>query len=286
MKKKLSGLVLGLGLVGAMGCGDDGGGSGEMTPATFNSQITSAFCSKTFDCCTAQEIAADNTFLTFTTEAECNTKLGGLISAFYPTQATVDAGKVEFNAAAATAAIKEANAATCAQAFVDDDFLDDAGAKVYKGKVAEGGSCSSNVECAVAGSDCVNGKCEAPADVGTTCDAFFDCDRDAQDLYCGDDMTCVSKSALAADCERDERCLSGSCQAGKCAAPVATDATCDSAADCMSGSCSFGMMKCEAPKANGEECFAGNECASGSCVSAENNSSVCGAPTGPRCDGI
>lgn len=285
MKKKLSGLVLGLGLVGAMGCGDDGGGSGGMTPETFNSQITSAFCSKTFDCCTAEEIAADNTFISFTTEAECNTKLGGLISAFFPTQATVDAGKVEFNAAAASAAIEEANAATCAQAFVDDDFLNDAGAKVYKGKVAEGGSCSSNVECAVAGSDCVNGKCESPAAVGTACEAFFDCDSDADDLYCGDDMKCAAKGALAADCTRDDLCLSGACLEGKCAMPGGTDAACDSGGDCASGSCSFGTSKCEAPKADGADCFTDNECASGSCVDTS-GSFKCGPAVGPSCDGL
>jgi hypothetical protein len=271
-------------VMGAAGCGDDNDSSGT-TISSYPVEFSQVYCAKLYECCTAAEITEMNGLITFSSEEDCRTKYGALLVGFSPSQSDVDAGKVTFDAAKATASLSTARSASCTALFGEQDALDDVASGIYQGKVEDGGACSSNVMCAIAGSDCLDGKCKAPAKVGDTCDSFFDCDTDAEDLYCDADKKCAAKAASGAACDSDQVCLSGACFESKCIAPRATDEACDSGPDCTSRSCDFGTQKCEAPKADGEPCFNDGECMSGACAQV-NGSFMCGPTSGPTCDGM
>lgn len=142
-------------------CGDDGGGS-SLTAGSYLTQFTDIFCGSAFEC----ESSFPETPQTGThednfgpDEATCKT---GFITA-EQIQASVDAGRVTFDAGVARTCLSKFEALDCAGYW---DALTVTGLPAecdvaLVGTVATGGQCTLNVDC-VSVSCSTSGTCNAP----------------------------------------------------------------------------------------------------------------------------
>ncbi len=209
----------------AGGCSDSGTATGDPVELTgLAASLSKASCSKSFECCTATEIMAEYGAMV-TTEANCESQIGGLLSSLLvPSyQASVTAGRLEYDAAAAGDCVAAIESLTCAQ--YSGQAMTASGCNTFLvPKVANGGACSQSYECtsgncegASAGTPPTDGMCKVKPTVGQTCS--LSC---ADGSYC-QGTTCVALQANGATCSDSSHCSSGYCNTTCMTAPVTCD---------------------------------------------------------------
>ncbi|MRG92195.1 hypothetical protein [Polyangium spumosum] len=255
-----------LALVGAaslVGCGDDTNNTtgGNNTPPValddLGTRTAEAFCEQVYSCCTMAEM--DTVFANLmpkpTNEAECVQSFKAFydMSVLADLKAAVAAGRLEYDGALAASCFAKVDCGTLGAA------PDPECENVFAGKVADGGDCANDTECAGATSVCLgdssmqDGKCGAPGAVGAACSFDDECATG----YCSfSSNMCEEKKALG------EACSGGGCK----------DSYCD-----------FMASVCTARKADGEACTFFDECQSGNC---DAMAKTCAPEPAPICDGM
>lgn len=211
-----------------IGCGGDDDGGGGVALANFGTVFGSEFCGKAFECCTMAEVSEFFDGAPFTTETECTNFYGGFfmsLATMY--QASIDAGRLEYNANASQQCVTALRAQACADFARDDDPLKDNCPNPFVGKVANGMSCNMDEEC-------VTGYCEGDSQFGNpmpgTCKHLPGSGAQCIDFTCADGFTCDSGTceplkADGASCFDGDECTSGGCNGagsstpGTCGAP-------------------------------------------------------------------
>ena len=141
-----------------------------------------------------------------------------------------------------------------------------------------GDACSSTMTCDLF-YNCVNGKCAAPGDVGTSCGQAAGTRLACKlELYCNSSAAspvCAERLAQGAVCVGSEcafnlRCgkLNTSATTNTCNAPIALNQTCATTSECASGLyCSSTSKTCIAQLAAGTACTTTDICSAGTCTS-------------------
>ncbi|MEL6340496.1 MAG: hypothetical protein AAFQ65_11345 [Myxococcota bacterium] len=124
--------------------------------------------------------------------------------------------------------------------------------------LADGNVCGANSECL---STCISGMCQAPSEIGLTCDGDDDID-------CQDGLTCVGST---------------------CVIPIGSSSPCSSASQCEEPLCLDGL--CAPLIAEGESCSSDDQCAEpndnvcrGECVDATGQTCTGSCPGARTCD--
>lgn len=233
-------LVLGSSLVFLMSLGcspssseddDDGKKGGTYTLQTFAEELNKYGCAQAI--CSGWE-----------SPSTCVTEDDWV--ALDEVQASVNAGRLKFDATAAgkcVDAFKKLDQASCwgANAVLDDAAIERNCVPVFKGLVAEGADCYDAAECAAGSCDFSDnacpGKCAAFRTAGQSCDG--------EGLLCADGLACSGEGVCAKRAEVGESCEDVECVEGlvcdvngKCAAvaaPAAVGAECDETRPCADG---------------------------------------------------
>jgi hypothetical protein len=142
------------------------GGDDDDAPLTASGYITGlggGVCGKAFECMsTFPGTPADFTATFGSSEAACPAALGFVSGA--ELQASVDAGRTTFDAAAGAMCIAGIKAFTCPQWWDPNVPAPASCSTVLVGTVADGGACTLNAECASGGGcDGTSHTCVAPA---------------------------------------------------------------------------------------------------------------------------
>jgi len=266
MKRTITSLFA-LALVGAasvVGCSDDTnnttGGNNTTPPIALDdlgTKTAEGYCGQLYECCTAAEL--DTVFQNMNPKPANEAECAQSFKAFYDMDVlpglkeAVEAGRIEFDGALAASCFSKVTCATL------DAEPDPECANIFVGKVADGGECKSDDDCAGATSVCAgdssmqSGKCKTPGAVGTAC-------------------------------EGGDECTSGYCdfQSNMCAELQAVGEAC-TGFNCKDSYCDIMTMVCTALKADGEACDFFSECQSGECDAMTN---MCAAAPAPICDGM
>ncbi len=143
---------------------DDGGDSLPADPAVeeFFRALAEQDCADAFACrSNFPEPAEFETYFGATESACVDDAMGyydaGAISA------SIDAGRITWNASAATQCVAGLNPATCSSYWDQGPAFPAACEQAYAGTVADGGACSIDFECASFTSFCDGGTCVADA---------------------------------------------------------------------------------------------------------------------------
>lgn len=243
-----------------LACTEDGNGSSNVTFDTFPDQTGGAICDLIFKCCDDTERPQILPFLgapNATTAGECATGYANTIKAdedFQKTQASIDAGRIVYNAELAATCINALKSSSCTgfENALDDDQCN----AIMVGQVAAGGTCTidddcaNDGNCAKANEEDAEGTCEVDPALGEACPNGF--------------------------CADGAYCNNGTCEALK-----------GSGEDCQGFNCSDGLYcdttsnTCTAQKAAGEACTSSDQCESFDCTN-----DVCVADEqGDTCDG-
>lgn len=224
---RLYSTVLVLGLVACGGADDSG--SGSIALANLGTAVGDAYCAKAFECCTTAEISEMFDGAPFSDEAGCRMFYTGFFNAFSSMyQASVDAGKLVYDGAAASQCMSALRSLSCTEFAREGDPLSTMCENPFQGQVANGMQCAYDEEC-------MSGYCEGDTQFNNpmpgTCKAFptsgqacpdFDC---AEGLQC-QNGTCMALKADGAECFDGEECMSGGCNGagnttpGTCGAPM------------------------------------------------------------------
>ncbi|CAN5423122.1 hypothetical protein BH11MYX1_BH11MYX1_00360 [soil metagenome] len=209
----------------AGGCSDPGSGaSGPPVPLSdFAVKFSSSTCGKAFECCTTAEITAQYG-TQITTEANCDTQISGLLSGFQVPayQASITAGRLEYDAAAAGNCLALIDSLSCADYSNKMMMASVPGCSDFLiPKVANGGACAQSYECT--SDNCMGANSSPPTDgscmpvpaIGQACE--FKC---ASGAYCKG-TTCAAAKADGETCNDNTQCASDHCDT-TCMPAVAT----------------------------------------------------------------
>lgn len=278
-------LCLGSSFVWA-GCGDDPApGPPALTADDVPDRLATLICGKAFGCCTDMErISALPFDPPPTTQADCEKQYSAFVAALFAnfgTKEGLDSGRLIFNPDIFQTCMDSAQALSCS-AFHSDSGPDSVSAcdAFFEGKVALGGECGTDDECADAESTCDGNSIDAATGKLTlgVCKklpvANEPClsNECASGLVCGGfggaDTHCGAPGANGDTCSFNGDCASGYCDTlttPKCAPRLPNGMTCTQPQACESGYCDGQTSACAAPKADGAPCLSDNECASHSC---------------------
>jgi hypothetical protein len=287
MSSRVLACVLWLG-VGALfsACGKSEG-TGVETREEFATRAASTFCESLGACCSAGSFAFD--------ASSCKSQMAARFNANW------SALEVSFDPAAAERCLEDLSAhIECGE--VDDDGIGSCN-DVFRGKVALGGACSSDIECqpAAAGSvscsedgDSEDGVCVvssetgAPARRGVVGEA---CNSTCDDRGAGESCD-VSVPVPApgpggepvvdpATCYLSDGLYCSFAVSGTCKALARLGEPCDSYDACMDGSfCDFEAGTCKSPQPNGSPCSSSEHCQSDYCdYDSDGANGVCGKRT-------
>jgi hypothetical protein len=210
---------------------------GGLTADNFGVKFAEALCAKAESCCTPEE------YMDNFSGAGCVAETGAVYAQFLPTGEDIASGRLDFDATAAQAIINMFNTISCADINMTQDVD-----LPYVGKVAEGGVCESDLECAEpAGKTALCADtCIVLKDRGEACTDTLDCEFDS---YCGPAGTCAAPLPAGSDCADDYDCLSSLCGMaveGKCDELLALGDDCFEDRECESGFCDFDTEVCVA----------------------------------------
>jgi hypothetical protein len=211
-------------------CSDDDAGGGSIALANLGDAVGSAYCAKAFECCTAAEIMVRFQGTQVTDEASCRMFYAAVFTAFAGDyQASVDAGKLVYDGAAASQCVSALRAMACTDFARDDDPLSSQCPNPFQGQVANGMQCAFDEECQ-------SGYCEGDAQLpepGTpgTCKAPPTAGQACPDFTCADGLQCQAGTCMAlkpdgASCYDGEECASAGCNGasngspGTCGVPM------------------------------------------------------------------
>lgn len=285
----------------ALGCGTDTNGgrssdnqtsSGASPQSDPITEIAQMVCDTIFSCCDATEQGQASKYLGLEpapkTTAEC---VGSYKEHLVGLKESIAAGRLEYDANQASACFAKLNGRCdlypTTLFFPGLLFLEDPACEmVLGGKVADGGDCYVDIECAQAGSACFNaaepnfGKCAPLRKENEPCSPNSDC---ATGLVCSFANICIKPLADGVACEFDSECVSEYCDrngSGVCEAKKAIGEVCTSTA-CIDGWCHPDTNVCTAKKADGEPCTYAAECI-GRCDNSGGGTQKC---LPPMCDG-
>jgi hypothetical protein len=217
-------------LVGcAGGCAGDDSGGGPIAIEDLGMRLADVSCQKTFDCCTDAEIMKQFMDITYmnqpiTTEQECVAFTAGFFNglALPQWQASIAAGRMEYDASAAGECVSASASLSCADYAA---LSSGAGTTSLAGtcqpflipKVANDGACSQDDECTSANcvttSSSMDGACKPIPGAGEACSGSC-----ADGYYCGfaggqTMETCIALAANGTQCTLSDECTSGYCDA-------------------------------------------------------------------------
>ncbi|HVK63836.1 MAG TPA: hypothetical protein VM694_05165 [Polyangium sp.] len=257
--------LLALALAGAgslIGCSDDsnnttGGGNngGAVALDDLGTKTAELYCSLIYSCCTMAEQAQlfEEVNPKPTNDAECVQTFATFFDGFVlgEQKKAVAAGRLGYDGELVAKCIPKLKG-VCS-AFEDDLFENDAEcSKIFVGKVADGGDCANDDECAGANSVCVGdsgdnefGKCQPRGAVGAACDFEDDCTTGYCDYFtnaCGE-LKAIGEACTGSDC-KDSYCNSTT---SVCTAKKADGAACSSFEECTSDECDTETDTCVVP---------------------------------------
>jgi hypothetical protein len=228
-----------------VGCADDDSGSGSpIAIEDLGTRLGEVSCQKVFDCCTDAEIMSQFMNIKYmgapiTTFDQCVGFTAGFFNglALPQWQASIAAGRMEYDASAAGGCVSASASLSCAEYAA----LSSGGGNTSLAgtcqpflipKVANDGACSEDDECTsdncVQTSSSMDGTCQALPGAGEPCDG--NC---IDGSYCGyasgETMeTCIALVANGAPCTVDDECTSGYCDSAVSPEVCGTKApTCD-----------------------------------------------------------
>jgi hypothetical protein len=220
---------IGFVLIALIGCGgDEGGRHGSVSIMDFGPRIAAAECGKAFECCTTEEVNQYFIGTDFKTEQECVDFITSFYASFLNYQASIDAGKMTYDATKAADCIAGLETASCDQFAHGREALSSC-EDFTTGHVAHDGECASDAECTsnyCEGDTVVpvkNGVCKNIPGAGEACTS-----QCAANLQC-QTGTCMPLKADGASCRDRDECMSGSCNgattsmAGTCGEPMICD---------------------------------------------------------------
>jgi len=157
-------------ILGSILLGSACGGSDDLTAGELSGTILSLYCDKAYGECGDQQPAGYQDFYG-ATAAECETILAAFLGTEADVNASVAAGRIDFDAAQGAACIDDStaqiDAISCADFFAGN-LTDDASCDAaLQGTVAAGGTCYTSIDC-VEDTTCTfangadTGTCEAP----------------------------------------------------------------------------------------------------------------------------
>jgi hypothetical protein len=208
-----------------------GGGSSSVPFDDFNTELAKVSCERIFSCCDAAEKMEQLGLFNPppTTVEECTTSIKTFLDVFF-TREPIDGGRVAYDADKAGECFDALGDAGCSV----DAVLEKQSAceGILVGKVADGGQCRADAECASAGSWCDGGSteafgtCKARVAIGQQCTTTSEC---VAGSFCdssgGTGAVCAATKGSGADCTSDDECTSDFCgEDNKCGVePVTCD---------------------------------------------------------------
>ncbi|MDC3953923.1 hypothetical protein [Polyangium jinanense] len=244
------------------GNGGGGGGGDVLIPIDdIGTATAKLYCGLVYSCCTMAE--QDKAFEGITpkpqNEAECAQTFKGIYDMLVlpRLKKAVGEGRMEYDGYVAASCLDKLEG-SCTVINGDPFESDPECQSVFIGKVADGGDCSGDDECAGADSVCVG---DTDTELGK----------------------CQPRGAAGAACEFDDDCATNYCdfQTSMCAAQKAVGEACAGFSQCKDSYCDSVTSVCTARKADGEACVTPDEC-SGTC---DSMTSTCTTPA-PICDGM
>jgi hypothetical protein len=146
---------------------------------------------------------------------------------------------------------------------------------VCAGEQPLGAACQYNIDCNSGSCDFMTLVCVVAKANGEKC-GF---NRECLSQYCDTDKNCADKKDTTINCNIDEECKSGWCDANGCADKQADGSECTVDIGCLNGACLMG--KCAPPNGengpcqNDAHCTNGLYCHQGICVKRLNNGARC-----------
>jgi hypothetical protein len=208
----------GSGTSGTSGTSGSGGSTsdGAVPLEELPTRLAAVTCKQLFACCPPEDLA-ENPFIG-STEAECRTNTGALLTLLIPPiSSAVAGGRARYDADAMGDCLRLAEAADCtptADETVCEQWLIPL--------VPAGGACSQDFECI--GTTCLG----ESGDAGVT------------------DGVCAAPLANGEDCLDDGECASGYCPL-TCEPTLPDGSTCTSDEECTSGYCDLATYACAPP---------------------------------------
>lgn len=212
-----------------VGCGGDdmGGGGSPVAIEDLGMQLGDASCAKIFQCCTDAEIMKQFMGITvmgqpITTQDQCVSFTAGFFNglALPQWQASIAAGRMEYDASAAGGCVAYMNSLSCS----DYAGLESGGGNTSLAgtcrpflipKVANDGACMHDDECisdnCVGGSSSADGACKPMPALGEACSGSC-----ADGSYCGYDTgtsqeKCLALKGNGTQCSQSSECMSDYC---------------------------------------------------------------------------
>jgi hypothetical protein len=210
-------------LVWVAACGSGDGGTSSVPLDQLGSQLSTAECAKSFQCCTQDQLSTlFESAVTLTTTAQCQTYVDQLLSGFAVPQymASVAAGRADYDPEAAGACVSLIGGQSCAEFDMSRSPTSPGGcSRFLTPLVAVGGACSQSYECidgyckgAVTLPAPMDGTCAAMPAMGQACTSVC-----AAGLYCDQGTaTCQPLKADGAMCAAGFECSHGGCATGSC----------------------------------------------------------------------
>ncbi len=228
-----------------VGCaGDDSGGGGPIAIEDLGMRLGDVSCQKMFECCTDAEIMKQFMNITYmgqpiSTEDQCVAYTVAFFNglALPQWQASIAAGRMEYDANAAGDCVAASASLSCA----DYGALSSGNANTSLAgtcrpflipKVANDGACSHDDECTsgncVTTSSSMDGTCKPMPAAGEACSGSC-----VDGYYCGfasgqTTETCIAVEANGTQCTSSDECMSGYCDSTVAPRVCGTQAlTCD-----------------------------------------------------------
>ncbi len=223
---------------------DSSGGGAPIALDDLGTHLAEVSCQKLFECCTDAEIMKEFMNITYmgqpiTTEEQCVAFTAGFFNglALPQWQASIAAGRMEYDASAAGGCVSASASLSCSEYAAlssgnGNTSLAGTCEPFLIPKVANDGACSQDDECTsnncVGATSSTDGACKPMPGPGEACDGSC-----VDGYYCGyaDGQTmetCIAFKANGAQCTVSDECTSGYCDSTASPSVCGTKApTCD-----------------------------------------------------------
>lgn len=218
-------------LIASLGCNDD---PAPVSVQEYGAEGSRWLCARLFDCCDADSRPAffGAASPPPSTTEECIAYFDASLGPVFDTLATsIDAGRVDYDGALAASCLEGFAEQSCQdfRAMVTGSVLVAQCDGVLRGRVADGGACSTLFDCESRSCTAINadslGTCRAIAGEGEACGASAVC---ATGFFCdvlAEAPVCTRSRVDGAECRISLECASFSCVDGECAprAPLCSE---------------------------------------------------------------
>lgn len=249
----------------------------DASESNFCDELAEVACHNMYQCCSEAQIENELGVSEPRTEAQCREDKKRLcIRSSASLRDSLAAGRVELKADALNACLDAMLApdGTCST-YVDElPWLEACKQQAWVGKVAAGGACFFDHDCAGApkNAECgVDQKCAALPGVGSPCLNGTTC---AEDFFCGPGSVCAQRLAENAPCTNSDECQENLfCDTAAMPMPICTarkpgGAACTSDFGCVSGDCVPGQCA-----GTSQSCYTDSQCG-GRCANSTSSCTV------------